>query len=96
MLSWKPADMADLRLDALRDYLSSLEKHDVEIVRVGGLQKPKKTRLVGKLKGFGYGTPYLIEYKVGKKMRAGVLETQTHQTRPSIRPRRRSLAAAEP
>ena len=75
MLDWKPPDMADLRLDALRDYLSSLEKHDVEIVRVGGLQKPKKTRLVGKLKGFGYGTPYLIEYKVGKRMRAGVLET---------------------
>ena len=67
--------MADLRLGALRDYLSSLEKRDVEIVSVGSLQRPKKTRLVGKLKGFGYGTPYLIEYKVGRRMKAGVLET---------------------
>jgi len=67
--------MADLRLGALRDYLSSLEKRDVEIVRVGGLRKPKKSRLVGKLKGFGYGTPYLIEYKVGSKTKSGVLET---------------------
>jgi len=67
--------MAELRLGALRNYLSSLEKRDVEIVRVGGLQKPKKTRLVGKLKGFGYGTPYLIEYKVGSKTKSGVLET---------------------
>jgi hypothetical protein len=67
--------MTDLRISALRDYLSSLEKANVEIVRVGGLQKPKKTKLVGKLKGFGYGTPYLIEYKVGRKVKSGVLET---------------------
>jgi len=67
--------MADLRLGALRDYLSSLEKRNVEILRVGGLQKPKKTRLVGKLKGFGYGAPYLIEYKSGAKTKSGVLET---------------------
>ena len=67
--------MADLRLGALRDYLSSLEKRNVEILRVGGLQKPKKTRLVGKLKGFGYGAPYLIEYKAGAKTKSGVLET---------------------
>jgi hypothetical protein len=55
--------------------LSSLEKRNVEIVHVGGLQKPRKTKLVGKLKGFGYGTPYLIEYKVGRKVKSGVLET---------------------
>jgi len=67
--------MADLRLGALRDYLSSLEKRDAEVVRIGGLRKPKKSRLVGKLKGFGYGTPYLIEYKVGSKTKSGVLET---------------------
>jgi tRNA A-37 threonylcarbamoyl transferase component Bud32 len=67
--------MVDLGLSALRDYLSSLEKRNVEIVRVGGLQKPKRTKLVGKLKGFGYGTPYLIEYKVGRKVKSGVLET---------------------
>jgi hypothetical protein len=68
-------DMADLILGALRDYLSSLEKRNVEILRVGGLQKPKKTRLVGKLKGFGYGAPYLIEYKAGAKTKSAVLET---------------------
>jgi hypothetical protein len=67
--------MAELRLGSLRDHLSALEKRDVEIVRVGGLQRPKKTRLVGKLKGFGYGTPYIIEYKVGRRTKAGVLET---------------------
>ncbi len=75
LLELEAHKMADLRLDALRDYLSSLEKRDVEIVRVGGLQRPKRTKLVGKLKGFGYGTPYLIEYKVGRSVKAGVLET---------------------
>jgi hypothetical protein len=67
--------MADLPLSALRDYLGSLEKRNVEIVYVGGLQQPKRTKLVGKLKGFGYGTPYLIEYRVGRKVKSGVLET---------------------
>jgi hypothetical protein len=67
--------MADLRFGALEDYLSSLEKQDVKIERVGELRKPKKTKLVGKLKGFGYGTPYLIDYKVGRKRKSGVLET---------------------
>ena len=75
LLELEAHKMADLRLGALRDYLSSLEKRDVEIVRVGGLQRPKRTKLVGKLKGFGYGTPYLIEYKVGRTVKAGVLET---------------------
>lgn len=67
--------MPDLRLGALKNYLTSIEKREIEILRVGGLQKPKKTKLVGKLKGFGYGTPYLIEYKVGGKTKSGVLET---------------------
>ncbi len=67
--------MPDLRLRALTDYLASLEKEEVNIVRVGELRKPKKTKLVGKLKGFGYGTPYLIEYKIGRKTKSGVLET---------------------
>jgi len=75
LLELEAYKMADLRLNALRDYLSSLEKRNVEIVRVGGLQRPKRTKLVGKLKGFGYGTPYLIEYKVGRSEKAGVLET---------------------
>lgn len=72
--------MPDLRLGALRDYLRSLENHDVKILRVGELQKPKKTKLVGKLKGFGYGTPYVIEYKVGTETKSAVLETM----RPSV------------
>lgn len=57
--------MADLRLGAVRDYLASLEEQPVKIARVEEFRKPKKRKPVARLKGFGFGTPYLVEYSVG-------------------------------
>jgi len=57
----------------LEEYLSSLYKKDIEILHVselGGKEELKK-----ELKGFGYGTPYLIEFKVENKTKRVVLET---------------------
>jgi thiamine kinase-like enzyme len=57
----------------LEEYLSSLYKRDIEILHVselGGKEELKK-----ELKGFGYGTPYLIEFKVENKTKRVVLET---------------------
>jgi len=56
--------LPDLRLGSVRDYLASLEKKPVNIVRVEEFRRPGKRRPVAKLKGFGFGTPYLVEYKV--------------------------------
>lgn len=56
--------MADLRLGAVRDYLASLEKEPVKIIRVEGFQQPRKRKPIARLKGFGFGTPYLVEYRV--------------------------------
>lgn len=68
--------MVVLRVTALRDYLASLHGRAVKITHVGELGRPKKGRPIGKrLKGFGYGTPYLIEYQVDEKKGSGVVET---------------------
>ncbi|MEM2975254.1 MAG: phosphotransferase [Candidatus Bathyarchaeia archaeon] len=57
----------------LREYLSSLHKRKVEILSVSELGKKEKPKK--ELKGFGYGTPYLIQFKVGNKTKRLVLET---------------------
>jgi len=67
--------MAVLSVRALTDYLESLHKRNVHIVRLEELGRARKQRPVAKLKGFGFGTPYLVEYKVGGKTRSGVFET---------------------
>jgi len=67
--------MAVLRVTALRDYLKFLHKRNVHIVRVDELGRARKQRPIVRLKGFGFGTPYLVEYEVGGKMRTGVFET---------------------
>ena len=59
---------------ALREYLSGLYGSDVEICGVWRLGE-KKAEGVKDLKGFGYGVPYVIEFRVKNKVQRVVLET---------------------
>ena len=68
--------MAYLRPGAIRDYLASIEKQPVKVIRVEQFRKPKKRRPVARLKGFGFGTPYLVEYRLGSgDLKSAVLGT---------------------
>jgi len=65
---------------SLEAYLSSLFRKDVDVVYVDELgkeekQEPLKEDEKRDLKGFGYGTPYLIVLKIGGRMKKIVLET---------------------
>ncbi|MEM3536531.1 MAG: phosphotransferase [Candidatus Bathyarchaeia archaeon] len=61
-------------MNALRSYLSSLYKADVEICGVWKLGCEKSEDLKD-LKGFGYGIPYVIEFRVNGEIKKAVLET---------------------
>jgi len=65
----------ELRIEKLREYLSRLYNGEVTIEYVGELGKRKAKKLEAELKGFGYGTPYLIEFKINGKQQSVVLET---------------------
>lgn len=61
-------------MNQLREYLSKLYKGKIEIqtvTQMGG----KKRKSEKELKGFGYGVPYLIEFKVNGEPKKVVLET---------------------
>jgi hypothetical protein len=60
--------------DVVREYLSSLYNADVEICGVWklGCEKCKASK---DLKGFGYGFPCVIEFRIKGKLRRVVLET---------------------
>ncbi|MEM2412345.1 MAG: phosphotransferase [Candidatus Bathyarchaeia archaeon] len=60
--------------EALRQYLSSLYGGGVEICCVWRLGC-EKAGGVKDLKGFGYGVPYVIEFRVGGEVKRVVLET---------------------
>jgi len=65
--------MLAFQLDKLRGYLSSIYKADVKIEylsELGGKKKPRK-----RLKGFGYGVPYVIDFVVGGERKRVILET---------------------
>lgn len=69
--------MPELQLDKLSEYLRVVYGADVEIRYVGelgkrkvGARKPRK-----KLKGFGYGVPYHVEFMVNGKLKRVILET---------------------
>ena len=65
-----------LNVEKLREYLSSLYKGKVVLEYVGEIAKaPEKRVLKKELKGFGYGNPILVEFKIGGKRRRVVLET---------------------
>jgi hypothetical protein len=69
------ADQGSLKLsrEALCKYLSSLYGETVEVVGVWRLGE--KPEVSGDLKGFGYGFPYVVEFKCGGKVKRTVLET---------------------
>jgi len=66
--------MTTLEVDRLKEYLSSIYKTEAEILFVGELGKKKK-RPEEKLKKFGYGIPYIIEFIVKGETKSVVLET---------------------
>jgi len=60
--------------DALREHLSSLYNADVEICGVWRLSG-EKSEVSKDLKGYGYGVPYIIEFRVDGEVKKVVLET---------------------
>jgi hypothetical protein len=66
--------MLALELGKLKEYLSHLYKAEVKIESVSRLGE-KKEKLEKKLKGFGYGIPYLIEFSVKDEKKSVVFET---------------------
>jgi hypothetical protein len=64
--------MRGLKVEAVRSYLSSLFKKPVEIISIGNLAKDG---LKDELKGYGYGSPLLIEFEIGGNRRRAVIET---------------------
>ena len=69
--------MFELRLDRLREYLSSVYGADVEVRYVGelGKRRVKRAKPRMKLKEFGYGVPYEIEFIVEGELKSVILET---------------------
>lgn len=63
--------------ESLEAYLSSVFGEHVDVVYVDELGKEKTQKPVekGDLKGFGYGTPYLVVLNIGGRMKKIVLET---------------------
>ncbi len=73
MATKKKSGFLDPSENALREYLSSLCKAEVEIC---GVWRLGCENLISKdLKGFGYGIPYVIEFRVNDKIKKVVLET---------------------
>src|SRR4030066_816809 len=66
--------MLALNMETLREYFTSVYKAKVKIQRVGELGKVLK-KPEEKLKGFGYGVPYVVEFTVGGNLKRVVLET---------------------
>lgn len=70
-----------LDVEKLQKYLSKLYERDVKICFFGELGKEKKPLTEKELKGFGYGVPYLLEFRLDNaELKRIVLETM----RPSI------------
>lgn len=70
----KNREVLQMSEDIVRDYLSSLYKTDVEIC--GAWRLGRETIEVSKdLKGFGYGIPYVIKFRIDNKIKCVVLET---------------------
>ena len=63
--------MFDLKAERLEEYLSSVYKAPVKVLRVVSL----RSNQVAELKGFGYGVPYLIELSLHGQIKRAVLET---------------------
>lgn len=70
----KSGSCASFSEEALREYLSSLYGCSVDICAVWRLGSEKAEGLKD-LKGFGYGVPYVIEFRVKGEVKRVVLET---------------------
>lgn len=64
--------LLELKVDRLREYLSEVCDGPVDVLSVAPLGGSSKDV---ELKGFGYGVPYLVEFRVRGKTRGVVLET---------------------
>ena len=58
----------------VREYLSALYEQNVQVSRIWRLGE-EKSKAAKDLKGFGYGVPYVIEFRVNGEERSVVLET---------------------
>jgi hypothetical protein len=68
--------LSTLNLEKFSEYLSKIHKAPIKLYYVGELgKKKKKYKPKKELKGFGYGNPYLIEYKIKGKLNRVILET---------------------
>ncbi len=64
-------------MDRLREYLSSVYGADVKVRYLGelGKRRAKRAKPRMRLKEFGYGVPYEIEFFVGGELQSVILET---------------------
>lgn len=67
--------MVTLSVNKLKDYLLKLHGEEAEIVYIGEIGKATETEKHLDIKGFGYGKPYLVEYRVGGRRHSVVLQT---------------------
>lgn len=67
--------MPELSVKKVKEYLSGLYNQDVKILYVGSLEKEKKILSEDNIKGYGYGSPVLIEYVVDGREERAVLNT---------------------
>ena len=65
--------MIEVDLAAVESYLSKLFSSKVKVEEISQLGKKEKSP--EKLKGFGYGLPYLIKFRLKGETRKVVLET---------------------
>ena len=70
----KVSGLIEISEESIRKYLSSIYQVDVEICGVWRLGCEKKEDFK-ELKGFGYGVPYVIEFRVNGNVKKVVLET---------------------
>lgn len=61
--------------EALQEYLSGLYGCNVDVLRVSRLGVEETAQDSENLKGFGYGVPYVIEFRVKGEIKRVVLET---------------------
>jgi len=59
-----------ITLDSIKKYLDEVYKANVEIIEITGIEIEK-----GSLKGYGYGKPIIIKYKIDGEIKKAVLET---------------------
>lgn len=60
----------DISIEFLKKYLEDVYNKNVEIVNLQGVKVEK-----GEIKGYGYGVPLIVEYKVDSKLKKAVIET---------------------